>query len=202
MLPATRWFLCICILSLFAGAACAGEPTENLGEPGERRPDITESGSPGNPENENDPRALDDFTADSVRTLLADRLFTQFTPKRDSDRRKAVTLDFSDGFALRAQYAEYGHAVNEWRITADDYTVEMPKNGSVVTLYPITPRTRHQFPTECDDCIDTTGVSVSVKNLAESDRMEFRVNDPEDVLPSPFPVFIEWTKFREPELMN
>lgn len=92
--------------------------------------------------------------------------------------------------------------MHEWRITADDYTVEISRNRSEATLYPIKPRTRQQFPTQCSNCIDTTEVSVSVKNLTKPDRIEFRVNDPKDVLPSPFPVFTKWTKFREPQLMN
>lgn len=107
---AARWFLCICILSLFAGAACAGEPAEHLREPGQERPNLLEKLRPGSLEDESDAHALDDFTDDGIKTLLADRLFTQIFPDLDSPKSKGVTLDFSDRFSLIAQYAGYGHA--------------------------------------------------------------------------------------------
>ena len=41
-----------------------------------------------------------------------------------------------------------------------------------------------------------TGVSVSVRNVFDPDRIAFRLNDPDGVLPLPFPVFARWTEFR------
>ena len=72
----------------------------------------------------------------------------------------------------------------------------------MVTLYPVAPRTLQQFPTECSACIDVTGVSVSVRNVFDPDRIAFRLNDPDGVLPLPFPVFARWTDFREDEWQN
>ncbi len=72
----------------------------------------------------------------------------------------------------------------------------------MVTLYPVAPRTRQQFPTECVACIDVTSVSVSVRNVFDPDRIAFRLNDPDGVLPLPFPVFAQWTEFREDEWQN
>ena len=67
----------------------------------------------------------------------------------DGDPRKGVVLDFFGPLSLWAQYAEGGRALNEWEIVADDYRVERAGSGQMVTLYPVAPRTRQQFPTEC-----------------------------------------------------
>ena len=113
-----------------------------------------------------------------------------------------MILDFFGPLSVWAQYAEGGHALNEWEIVADDYRVERAGYGEMVTLYPVAPRTRQQFPTECVGCIDVTGVSVSVRNVFDPDRIAFRLNDPDGVLPVPFPVFAQWTQFREDEWQN
>ena len=56
-----------------------------------------------------------------------------------------------------------------------------------------------QFPDSCSDCIPTSGVSISIRNILDSDDIAFRINDPNDILPSPFPVFNSWTRFNEDE---
>ena len=95
----------------------------------------------------------------AVKAELADRSFRQFEPHVDVDSRKGVVLDFFGPLSLWAQYAEGGHALNEWEIVADDYRVERACSGQVVTLYPVAPRTLQQFPTECsrlyrrDECL-------------------------------------------------
>ena len=147
----------------------------------------------------------DPLTASEVAAIkdeLAHRSFRQFEPHVDGDPRKSVILDFFGPLSLRGQYAEGGHALNEWEIVADDYRVERAGYGQMVTLYPVAPRTLQQFPTECGGCIDVTGVSVSVRNVFDPDRIGFRLNDPDGVLPLPFPVFARWTEFREDEWQN
>ena len=57
-----------------------------------------------------------------------------------------MILDFFGPLSVWAQYSEGGHALNEWEIVADDYRVERAGSGQVVTLYPVAPRTRQQFP--------------------------------------------------------
>ena len=138
----------------------------------------------------------------AVKAELADRSFRRFEPHVDGDPRKGVILDFFGPLSLWAQYAERGHALNEWEIVADDYRVERAGSGQVMTLYPVAARAVQQLPTECRGCIDVTGVSVSVRNAFDSDRIAFRLNDPDGVLPLPFPVFTQWTEFREDEWQN
>ena len=138
----------------------------------------------------------------AVKAELSDRSFRQFEPHVDGYPRKGVILDFFGPVSLWAQYAEGGHALNEWEIVIVDYRVERAGSGQVVTLYPVAPRTRQQFPTECGGCIDVTSVSVSVRNVFDSDRIAFRLNDPDGVLPLPFPVFAQWTEFWEDEWQN
>ncbi len=58
------------------------------------------------------------------------------------------------------------------------------------------------LPTKCTDCISAAGVSVSVRNVLSSTNIEFKVNDPDSVLPSPFPVFDSWTRFEEDVYVN
>ena len=147
----------------------------------------------------------DPFTASEVAAIrdeLADRSFRQFEPHVDGNPRKGVVLDFFGPLFLWAQYSEGGHALNEWEIVADDYRVERAVSGQVVTLYPVAPRTRQQFPTECSGCIDVGDVSISVRNVFDPNRIAFRLNDPNGVLPLPFPVFARWTEFREDEWQN
>ena len=113
-----------------------------------------------------------------------------------------MVLDFFGPLTLWAQYAEAGHAVSEWEIIANDYLVEGAPDGSQVTLRFVSPRTSRTFPIPCQDCIPTSGVSVSIRNVFNPGRIAFRINDPDRVLPSPFPVFQDWTTFREDEIQH
>lgn len=135
----------------------------------------------------------------AVKAELQDRSFRQFEPHIDGDPRKSVILDFFGPFSLWAQYAEGDLALYEWEIIADDYRVERAGSRHKFTLYPVAPQTRQKIPVECRGCIDASSVSVSVRNVFDPDRIEFRVNDPNGILPDPFPVFTRWTEFREDE---
>ena len=64
---------------------------------------------------------------------------------------------------------------------------------------PISPASMQQFPDRCSDCILTSGVSVSVRDFFDRDGISFRVNDPNSLLPLPFPVFGSWVRFDEDE---
>lgn len=135
-----------------------------------------------------------------IRAALADRSFRQFDPHVDGRPRKGVVLDFHDGLSLWAQYAEGNHAVDEWEVTSSGYRIE--RSGSEVRLHFTAPATRRILTTPCDDCIPAGAVSISVRNVFDDARIEFRVNDPDGRLPSPFPVFTSWTRFREDEIFN
>ena len=149
------------------------------------------------------PEPVSESEVERIKEELADRTFRQFEPSRDADRRKAVVLDFFSGVSLRAQSAEGGHAVSEWEIVANDYRVERAgAAGSEITISFADPRTRQQFPEACENCIDTSGVSISIRNLFDAERIAFRLNDPEGNLPAPFPVFGSWTTFREDEIFD
>ena len=138
----------------------------------------------------------------AVKAELADRSFRQFDPHVDGDPRKGVILDFFGPLSIWAQYAVGGHALNEGEIVADDYRVERAGSGQMATLYPVAPRTLQRLPTECSACINVGDVSVSVRNVFDPDRIAFRLNDPDGVLPLPFPAFTRWTEFREDEWQN
>ena len=140
--------------------------------------------------------------ADKERVVeeLQGRSFRQFDPHLDASPRKAVILDFTGGITLWAQYSEEGHAVNEWEISAESYSVD--GSGSEYTIRFNEPGSAQGFPTECDNCIPTSGVSVSVRDVFDGEKISFRLNDPDNVLPSPFPVFGSWTRFNEDEYFN
>lgn len=136
-----------------------------------------------------------------VLLQLEDRSFRQFVPSKDADKRKAVIIDFSNHqnskMQLWGQYAEDGNAINEWEISDEEVLVY--KNDTFYELSFITPSTHQTFPVECDDCIITSGVSISIRDLYDDDKIEFRINDEDKVLPPPFPVFSSWTRFIEDE---
>lgn len=132
-----------------------------------------------------------------IKEELHDRSFRQFKPSRDSDPRKAVIIEFFDGITLWAQYAEGEYAVNEWEIASQDYRI-LHRGGFEYEFVFVGPKSRQQIPTECKDCIELSGVSVSVRGL-DRGEVSFKINDPEGLLPLPFPVFNSWTRFQQDE---
>ncbi len=147
---------------------------------------------------------VDSEEEEKVKSELQDRSFRQFAPSKDAVKRKGVILDFFDSeeriISLWAQYAEGDTAIQEWEVFANDYRVG--KSGSEYRLYFDSPNSHQNLPNKCDNCIETAGISISIRNLYDSDRIEFRVNDPDDSLPSPFPVFTSWTRFSEDEYFD
>ncbi len=139
-----------------------------------------------------------------VKSELQDRSFRQFAPSKDALKRKGVILDFFDNdkqiINLWAQYAEGDTALNEWEILAKDYRVE--KSGSEYRLFFESPSSHQNLPNTCDNCIETEDISISVRNLFHKNKLEFRINDPNERLPIPFPVFNTWTKFSEDEYFD
>ena len=142
---------------------------------------------------------ISELEADEIKAVLNDRSFRQFDPHVDASPRKGVILDFFDGVSLWAQYAEGNYAINEWEIRSDDYRIERAGDGSEIKIYFIEPSTTRTLPNRCENCIETAGISISIRNVFDSKRIAFKLNDPDDSLPSPFPVFRSWTKFREDE---
>ena len=140
---------------------------------------------------------------EEIKVALKDRSFRQFDPDDiDASPRKAVILDFFDGIRVWAQYSEDDHAINEWEIFAGDYRVEKAGSGSEIKIYFNEPSSTRTLPTQCENCIETSGVSISVRDVFDSEKISFKLNDPDESLPSPFPVFKSWTKFREDEYFD
>ena len=138
--------------------------------------------------------------AEEIRAALAGRSFRQFDPDVDGNPRKGVILDFHAGLQLWAQYAEADHAVDEWEISSSAYRIE--RSGSEIRLHFTNPVPRRILATPCDDCIPVAGVSISVRDVFDEAGIRFKVNDPDGRLPSPFPVFTSWTRFREDEIFD
>ncbi len=139
----------------------------------------------------------------NIKMALKNRSFRQFDPDDiDASPRKAVVLDFFDGVRFWAQYSEGTYAINEWEIFAADYRVEKAENGSTIKIYFTKPSSARILPTPCEDCIETLGISISIREVFDSEKISFKLNDPDDSLPSPFPVFKSWTKFREDEYFD
>ena len=136
---------------------------------------------------------------DAIKAVLNDRSFRQFDPDVNASPRKGVILDFFNGVSLWAQYAEGNYAINEWEIRSDDYLIERASDGSEIKIYFIEPSSMRILPTQCDNCIETAGISISIRDVFDSERITFKLNNPDNSLPSPFPVFQSWTKFREDE---
>ena len=132
-----------------------------------------------------------------IKAELYDRSFRQFEPSRDASPRKAVIIDFFDGIRIWAQYAEGDRALKEWEIASSDYSVEKHGDGSEITIRLDQPRSIQILPTECEGCIETEGFTISISEVFDSEKISFRLNDPNDILPTPFPVFNSWTRFQE-----
>ncbi len=143
--------------------------------------------------------ALDESEAEQIAAELKGRSFRQFDPSVDASPRKAVILSFFVQISLWAQYAKDGLAVNEWEITARDYRIENAGDNSEVTIYFDEPGAVQELPTRCGNCIQTSGFSISIGNVFDDEKIRFKLNDPDNVLPPPFPVFKSWTKFGEDE---
>ena len=149
---------------------------------------------------DNAPVEVSEADMERIVAELQGRSFRQFAPHVDGDPRKGVVLDFNQGISLWAQYAEGAHAVKEWEVFAESYSVE--GSGSEYTLRFNEPGSAQQFPSECDNCVPTSGVSISVRDLFDEEKISFKLNDPDNVLPSPFPVFGSWNRFSEDEYFN
>ena len=138
-----------------------------------------------------------------IKMVLKNRSFRQFDPDDiDASPRKAVVLDFFDGIRLWAQYAEGNRAINEWEIFAADYRIEKAEDDSEIKIYFTEPSSERTLPTRCEDCIETSEISISIRDVFNSEKISFKLNNPDDRLPSPFPVFKSWTKFREDEYFD
>ena len=135
--------------------------------------------------------------AELVKAALEGRSFRQFDPSKDANKRKGVILDFFKGISLWAQYAEGNTALSEWEILADDYNVE--KSGSEYRIHFQSPRSVQILPTQCDNCIGTSGISISIRNVFDGEKIRFKLNIESDDFPRPFPIFESWTKFNEDE---
>lgn len=139
-----------------------------------------------------------------VLSQLQNRSFRQFSPSIDADQRKAVIIDFSNHknsqMQLWGQYSEGGKAVNEWQASSEQILVY--KNDTYYQLTFFAAVTQQTYPEKCEDCIITNGVSIEVRNIYNDEKIEFRINDTDNVLPRPFPVFSSWTRFNEDERVN
>ena len=140
--------------------------------------------------------------ADKERVVeeLQGRSFRQFDPNLDASPRKAALLDFTGGITLWAQHSEEGHAVNEWEVFAESYSVE--GSDSEFTISFNEPGSAQEFPIKCDNCVPTSGVSISIRDIFDEEKISFKLNDPNGVLALPFPVFGSWTRFNEDEYFN
>ena len=146
---------------------------------------------------------VSEMEEEEIKMVLKDRSFRQFDPDDiDASPRKGVVLDFFDGVRLWAQYAEGNRAINEWEIFAADYRIEQAENGSEIKIYFMEPSSERILPNQCENCIETSGISISIRDVFNSEKISFKLNDPDERLPSPFPVFKSWTKFREDEYFD
>jgi hypothetical protein len=140
---------------------------------------------------------VDSDEEELVKAELKGRSFRQFDPSKDANRRKGVIIDFFSGVSLWVQYAEGDTALDEWEIVADDYSIE--KAGSEYRIHFEAPRSVQILRTQCDDCIGTSGISISIRDLFDSEKIRFKLNIDNDDFPRPFPVFESWTTFNEDE---
>ena len=104
---------------------------------------------------------------------------------------------------VQVKSALQDRSFRQWEISAADYRLEKAGGAKFqdaeFVIHFEDPESAREFPDKCDDCIPTEGFSISVRSVLDSDRISFKLNDPRNSLPSPFPVFESWTRFREDE---
>ena len=182
-------------------------PTTTEDQPAVRSEEPTPSAETEEPDRADQAVSLDEDAADTGRAeqvagTLRERSFRQFVPSRDASPRRAVIISFFSGVSVWAQYAEDGHALHEWEVVADEFQVVADSSDSEFAIRLVEPLTKQILPTQCNDCIDASGLSMSVRNVFDPDLIAFKLNGPEGGLPPPFPVFEQWTRFNEDEWMN
>lgn len=182
----------LAVVALLAAMALAGC--------GDDSPPI--NNDPPQPADGHQSRPIDQQTLEDITAELEGRSFRQFHPSVDASPRRGVILDFHDGFRMWGQYAEDGHAAYEWEIIADSYRIESAGEPSEFVLFPEGMTSEQQFPDPCLNCVQTAGVSISVRDVFDAGEIAFRINDPDSVLPPPFPVFHTWTAFNEDQVFH
>ena len=135
---------------------------------------------------------------------LEGRVFWQFDGSKDAEHRKGIELDFHEGLSMRALYSRNGDLVDDWRVFDRYYWIEKAHGQPIYRFDFRGARTvRRTLPRECEgeDCIDTSGLIIMVRDYGKKDEIQFSLADSlagaEGQLPSPFPVFRSWTRFVE-----
>ena len=104
---------------------------------------------------------------------------------------------------VQVKAALQDRSFRQWEISAADYRLEKAGDAKFqdaeFVIHFEDPESAREFPDKCDDCIPTKDFSISVRSALDGDRISFKLNDPGNRLPSPFPVFESWTRFREDE---
>ena len=150
------------------------------------------------------PLAIDDFTwrfvslqkAAEVTSHLDGRVFRQFDPSSTAARRKGIVIDFNGGLGLEARYAEGGETVDEWKVHGDYYWIE-EAHGHPVYRFDFPDPTAQRLLPRGGDSVDATGLTILVRDYFKKDQIQFALLDSVGHLPSPFPVFGQWTRFVE-----
>ena len=167
-------------------------PTTTEDQPTVRSEEPTPSAETEEPDRTDQAVSLDEDAANTGRAeqvagTLRERSFRQFVPSRDASPRRAVIVSFFSGVSVWAQYAEDGHALHEWEVVADEFQVIAGSSDSEFAIRLVEPFTKQILPAKCNDCIDASGLSVSVRNVFDPDLIAFRLNGPEGGLPPAVP---------------
>lgn len=132
-----------------------------------------------------------------IQYTLEGQNFLRYEPNEAARNKKAVRIDFSDGLYFAATQWENDIAVHDWSIRSRRYSVERSTHGSRIKIYFVESTSRVKLPHACQNCLDTSGVSISVRDVFDSEKIRFKINDPDNNLPPPFPLFHSWTQFPE-----
>ena len=128
---------------------------------------------------------------------LKGRSFNQLHPSIDANPREVLQIHFREQLKVYAQRAADRRATHEWDVSASEATITALDEKGSYKIVLNNPTLRVQFGDKfvCDE------FEFHVK-LGQG-RGETMFRFPQDSkLPAPFPVFGEWTKFREPQIFN
>jgi len=132
-----------------------------------------------------------------IRAYLDGRVFRQSDPSRNAETRKSIVIDFNHGLTMRGQYIKGGNIIDDWSVRQDVYWMEKAHGEPVYRFEWRSPTVRRLLPEECEDCIDTSGLTILVRDYHKRDGILFALWDSAGLVPSPLPVFDGWTRFAE-----
>ncbi len=143
---------------------------------------------------------LSDEESENFKSILNGRGFRQFTPDIDANPRKGIQISFIkyDNHIIQVlglYNKEENILINLWRVNGENFEVYKSKN-EIYKIKFTGISSEQELPEGCQDCLNVKTFIFFIKNPFDENLIEFKLEKNEQ-LPNPYPVFLDWTKFKE-----